>query len=112
MPLTTIVAIVTRTQCASKSEHSLDVLTGCPLCPFGALPDLVPHLKQLHVLALWDVTVMLAIARLTMAKTHFKTNSIGLQLQAEYWYRTNPNLLQNPKFYMGYFEFYSGKILQ
>ena len=32
------------------------------------------------------VTAMPAIATLTMAENHIKTDSIGLQLQAECWY--------------------------
>ena len=32
------------------------------------------------------VTAIPAIATSSMAKIHIKTNSTGLQLQAEYWY--------------------------
>ena len=44
------------------------------------------------------VTAMPAIATFTMAENHIKTDSIRLQLQAEYWYEqgTTTSMIQPP----------------
>ena len=95
--LTTIVAIRTRTQCANISivwTSSLPIW-GMRSSGIEALSNLAPQLKQLHMLALWDVTAMPAIATLTMTENYIKTNSIRLQGQAECRYEREEYHNQN-----------------
>ena len=60
-------------------------IRGIRSCGIEALSNIVTHLKQLHMLALWGRLWNGLV--LAMAENHIKTNSImGLQLQAECWY--------------------------